>query len=115
MVAEFFLNMLKMAGIWVGIMGIFIIITGIVKSFYQYIIAEFDNERNDRQFDTIRYNLGKYLLLWLEFLIAADILETIFDPTLEHIAILGGIVVIRTILNFFLNRELDHIKHYIKR
>lgn len=59
--------------------------------------------------DTVRYKLGTYLLLGLEFLVAADILETVFAPTLERIGILGGIVIIRTILNFFLNKELERI------
>jgi uncharacterized membrane protein len=49
-------------------------------------------------------------LLGLEFLVAADILETVFAPTIERITILGGIVIIRTILNFFLNKELERIE-----
>lgn len=51
-----------------------------------------------------------YLLLGLEFMVAADIIETVFKPSLEHLGVLGGIVIIRTVLNYFLNMELEHIK-----
>ena len=56
--------------------------------------------------EVLRHHFGSYILLGLEFLIAADIVKTILEPTLEEIAVLGGIVAIRTVLNYFLNREL---------
>jgi uncharacterized membrane protein len=46
--------------------------------------------------------------------VAADILETVFKPSLEQLGILGGIVIIRTVLNYFLDKELAHIKEEIK-
>ena len=45
-------------------------------------------------------------MLGLEFLIAADIIRTIVKPSLEELAILGSIVVIRTVINYFLGKEL---------
>lgn len=54
----------------------------------------------------IRLELGIALSLSLEFLLAADIVETILAPSLEQLGILGGIAVIRTGLNYFLGREL---------
>ena len=42
----------------------------------------------------------------LEFLIAADIIHTIVKPTLEELAILGSIVIIRTIISYFLGKEM---------
>ena len=56
--------------------------------------------------ETVRVRFGSYLLLGLEFLIAADIMQTVFKPTLTDVAILGGIVVIRTVISFFLNRDI---------
>ena len=55
----------------------------------------------------LRNHLGSYLLLGLEFLIAADIIKTIQRPTLEEMAILGSIVVIRTVISYSLNREME--------
>lgn len=57
----------------------------------------------------LRATFGTYLLLGLEFLIASDILKTVLEPTLNELAILGGIVVLRTILSVFLNKEIKEL------
>ena len=54
--------------------------------------------------------LRAYLLLGLEFLIASDILKTVLEPTLNELALLGGIVVLRTILSVFLNKEIKELE-----
>jgi uncharacterized membrane protein len=56
--------------------------------------------------DSIRVKLGSYLVLALEFFIAADIVKTIITPTWESVGILGVIVVIRTVLSYFLTKDL---------
>ncbi len=58
----------------------------------------------------IRLDFGYYILLGLEFLVAADIIETILKPTTEELIELGGIVAIRIILSFFLTKELNDLK-----
>ena len=59
-------------------------------------------------FKGFRQRLGRAIILGLEFLVAADILRTIStDPTLREVAILGGIVLIRTFLSFSLEVELE--------
>ncbi len=55
----------------------------------------------------IRLYLGRFLALGLEFQIGADILSTAIAPTLDDVLLLGTIVVIRTVLNYFLSKELD--------
>ncbi len=54
----------------------------------------------------VRHHFGTYILFGLEFLIAADIIDTLIKPGLQEVAILGSIVAIRSVLSFFLNREL---------
>src|SRR4051812_29260291 len=59
-------------------------------------------------YDVLRVDLGRCILLGLEVLIVADIVRTIIvDPTLESVAVLGAIVVIRIILSFSLEVEID--------
>lgn len=59
-------------------------------------------------FKGFRLRLGRAIILGLEFLVAADILRTISaDPTLRDVAILGGVVLIRTVLSFSLEVELE--------
>lgn len=55
---------------------------------------------------SIRLAMGEKLVLGLEFFLAGDIVQTIVVPTWESLAILGGIVVIRTVLVYLLNIEL---------
>ena len=58
-------------------------------------------------YTTYRRNLGRTLLLTLEFLIAADILETVaVETTLASLGTLGLLVVIRTFLSFTLELEV---------
>jgi uncharacterized membrane protein len=47
------------------------------------------------------------LLIALDFLIAADLLETILDPTLEETAVLALIVVLRILLSWSLSKEIE--------
>ena len=55
-----------------------------------------------------RTHLGKMLILALEFLVAADIIRTVaLDQTLENVAILGLLVMIRTFLSWSLSVEIE--------
>jgi uncharacterized membrane protein len=59
-------------------------------------------------YEGLRRDLGRSILLGLEVLIVADIVRTIIvDPTLESVAVLGAIVVIRIALSFALEVEID--------
>jgi uncharacterized membrane protein len=55
---------------------------------------------------TIRINFGSALALSLELLLAADILATAIAPTWDDIGKLAAIAVLRTSLNYFLEREI---------
>jgi uncharacterized membrane protein len=59
-------------------------------------------------FKELRANLGRVILLGLEVLIIADIIRTIVvDQTLESVGVLGLIVLIRIVLSFSLEVEID--------
>jgi uncharacterized membrane protein len=53
---------------------------------------------------------GGWLVVALEFQLAADIVGTMVSPTTAHLIELGAIAVIRTFLNYFLNKELKEEK-----
>lgn len=55
----------------------------------------------------IRLHLGQYLALGIEFQLGSDILGTAVSPTPEELGMLAAIVVIRTVLNYFLSKELE--------
>src|SRR5450759_3350390 len=59
-------------------------------------------------FRQLRANLGRVILLGLEVLIIADIIRTILvDQSLESVGVLGLIVLIRIVLSFSLEVEID--------
>ena len=62
----------------------------------------------------IRLFLGRYLALGLEFQIGADILSTAVAPTIDDVLLLGAIVVIRTVLNYFLSKELERERQQVR-
>jgi uncharacterized membrane protein len=52
--------------------------------------------------------LARWMLLSLEFMLAADIIRSVIAPTWDAIGQLGAIAVIRTFLNYFLEKDLEH-------
>jgi uncharacterized membrane protein len=64
--------------------------------------------RRDDAFGDLRKNLGRVILLGLEVLIIADIIRTIVvEQSVQSVAVLGIIVVIRVVLSFSLEVEID--------
>ncbi|HET9118923.1 MAG TPA: DUF1622 domain-containing protein [Solirubrobacterales bacterium] len=62
----------------------------------------------EKVYETVRAVFARSILLGLEFLVAADIIRTVaVQPSLENVAVLGLIVVIRTFLSFALEVETE--------
>lgn len=66
------------------------------------------NRRDDGgAYDFFRRRMGRAILLGLEFLVAADIIRTVaVTPNAQSVAVLAGIVLIRTFLSFSLQLEM---------
>jgi len=61
-------------------------------------------------YQSLRRSIGGVLLLGIEVLVAADLIDTVaVEPTLENVAVLGLVVVIRTVLSFSLEIEMDGV------
>src|SRR5688572_33164477 len=60
------------------------------------------------EYESYKHQLGKALLLGLELLVAADVVRTVaLEPTLENVAMLGLLVLIRTFLSWSLTVEME--------
>lgn len=55
------------------------------------------------------------MLLGLEFALAADIITSVISPSWQDIGELGAIAVIRTFLNYFLERDLENAETTAER
>ena len=99
----------------IGVIGILVIFYGSIISIIKFIKIEdkrFKGKMSLSDVDSLRLTLGTYLLLGLEFLIAADIIRTILQPSFEEVAILGAIVTIRTVISYFLDREIEDFQEH---
>ncbi len=94
----------------IGYVGIAFIVLGTVLALGQYVFSRFKNKYTT---DHVRLTLGTYILIGLEFMVGQDIIETVLHTNLQQLYLLGLIVVIRTILDFFLSREMTHLKKHI--
>ncbi len=84
--------------------GAVIIGLGIIAAGYQFVRALVPPQLES--FNRVRLTLARFLALALEFQLAADILSTAIAPSWDQIGKLGAIAVIRTLLNYFLMREM---------
>ena len=85
--------------------GAAIVGLGAVATAFRYVLSLLG--LRDYSNSEIRLYLGRYLALGLEFQLGADILSTAVAPTFEEVQLLAAIVVIRTVLNYFLSKELE--------
>jgi uncharacterized membrane protein len=103
---------LKIAIEWitlaVEVTGIGIIVVGAFGSLLKFLLDLLRRLPKEPIVAAFRTNLGRAILLGLEFLVAADIVHTVaIDPTLDSLAVLAGIVLIRTFLSFSLEVEIE--------
>ena len=93
-----------------NIISALIIIWGSAVSLLEFLKKEITDRNKSMQLnEPIRICLGSYLVLALEFFIAGDIIKTIITPTWVSLGMLGAIVVIRTVLSYFLTKDLKKI------
>ena len=104
-----FLNILATI---IGVISLLIVTYGVFVGFIAFLRNGFKRINGTYTINNVRQlraDFGSYLLLGLEFLIASDILKTVVDPTLDELAILGGVVIVRTVLSVFLNKEIKEL------
>jgi uncharacterized membrane protein len=87
-------------------LGVLVVVAGLARVAWEYV-RTFPHEHHEHEQIRIRLHLGKSLSLALELLLAADILLTAVAPTWSAIGQLAAIIVLRTLLNYFLHREIS--------
>jgi uncharacterized membrane protein len=98
-------DIIETLGSFIDIAGVLLIILGVLIASGRYLIALRSVPDSYRLY---RQDIGRAILLGLELLVAADIIRTVaVTPTLTSVAVLAGIVLIRTFLSFSLEVELE--------
>lgn len=101
--------------IWaIAAFGVIIIVLGATVAFLQYAKTYLDRRLDEvhRRLDVIRIRerFTSRIIFGLDFLIASDIIISVVVPSIEDIARLGGIVVIRTVLTYIISKETQELE-----
>lgn len=84
--------------------GVAILVFGALHALWR---AYLDHGAGRPVYTAARSHLGRSLLLGLEVLVAADIVRTVaVDSTLTNVAVLGALVLVRTVLSFSISAEI---------
>ena len=108
------MELLKQATLWLaaGVEAAAALVIGLaaIEAFLRALVLFIPGYLASNELDAkeaVRLKLGRWLAVALELELGADILRTAVAPTWNEIGQLGAIVVLRTALNFFLQKEID--------
>jgi uncharacterized membrane protein len=106
---EYFRHIMEVVGTSVDGVGVFIVAGGMVVATLRLVPRLRDRAHdNGNYYSLYRQDVGRAILLGLEFLIAGDIIRTVVvAPTLQNVVVLGLIVLIRTFLSLSLQLEIE--------
>lgn len=90
-----------------GTFGGLFIVYGAVIAIIELLARE--TRLRERSYHDIRWAFTTRILIGLEFFVAADVLKTILEPTLQDLIVLGSLVTIRTIVSYFLGKEMSEL------
>lgn len=92
--------------IFIELIGVAIITAGALYAAYE-LCAIFFIQKIDMNY--IRFQLGSSIILGLEFMVGADIVGSLVNPNYYNMGILAIVVIIRTILSYFISLELERL------
>src|ERR1700712_1870204 len=95
--------------------GAAVLVIGLFWSFGLALLVWRRTSDGNAAYQALRRSFGGVLLLGLEILVAADLVRTVaVEPTLVNVAVLGLIVIIRTVLSFSLEIEIEGVPPWRK-
>jgi uncharacterized membrane protein len=91
-------------------MALLVVVFGTMQAAIRSVRAMFSPSAAGHQFHSAYIQYARWLVAGLTFQLAADIIETAFLPSWDEIGRLAAISVIRTFVNFFLERDLAELE-----
>ena len=102
------LEWIEYAALAIEILAVVIIVGAIFYAMGHYLFQAAIRPERDELYKQLKVRLGRALLLGLEILVAADIVRTVaLEATLQSVAVLGLLVLIRTFLSWALVVEIE--------
>jgi uncharacterized membrane protein len=103
-------NVLAIVTLSISILGALVVVWGVIEGIISFVLMKIrrpaEKIKEIEENEGIRRQLGGHLLLGLEIFIGADIISSVVSPAWDKVGMLAVIVVIRTILSYFLKMEL---------
>jgi uncharacterized membrane protein len=88
--------------------GVIVVVGGLLIATAVFLLAQRDPGQRPLAYRVYRQQVGKAILLGLEFLVAADIIRTVaVSPSFRGVGVLAVVVAVRTFLSFTLDVELE--------
>jgi uncharacterized membrane protein len=91
------------------ILAMIVIVIGMLKASVSFMKDSLFKKESREAMNETKMELGHSFSLGLGFLIGASILKTVVAPTWDDIGKLSAIMAIRTILNYFLTKDIKDI------
>lgn len=106
---------LEWIAVGISFIAILIMLVGMVRFLIGFLRAETGRDSRDRVrgINTERMELGRYILSALEVFIVSDIIHTVISLSLESLLFLGLLVLIRSAISYFLDREIAEIRRHL--
>jgi len=100
---------IEWAALGIEILGAVVIFAGVLRVAITRGTVRFLLKIDDPgAYDSYKHQIGRSLLLGLELLVAADVIRTVaLEPTLNNVAVLGLLVLVRTFLSWSLTVEIE--------
>ena len=102
-------TVIEWAALFIEILGALVIVAGVVRvAITRGTVRYLFQLDKPGAYESYKHQMGRSLLLGLEFLVAGDVVRTVaLEPTLTNVAVLGLLVLIRTFLGWSLTVEIE--------
>ena len=104
---------LEWVAVGVDAVGVIIILIGFVMAVISFLptLLKTGSVESIERIQVTRCALGTYIVFALELMIVSDLIHTVLTHELMDLAYLGALVAIRTMIGYFLNKEIQEIHH----
>ncbi len=108
-VIEVIRQLIEWAALGVEVLAVSVIVAGVViVALTRGTVRYLWRLKDAGAYESYKQQLGEPLLLGLELLVAADVIRTVAsEPTLANVAVLGLLVLVRTLLSWSLTVEME--------
>jgi len=95
------------------VIGVIVVVWGAIETIFIFFFHGL-NHKHVLRIERLMLSMGENMVLGLDFFLASDIIATVRTPNFSSLGQLGALVIIRTVLSYFLQREIKSQKKFLK-